>query len=263
MLLAGKKLLIVGVLDRRSIAFAIAKECQQAGAEIVLTSFDRVMTITRMTAKKLDPVPDVLELDVTRAGDFAEVASELESRWGHLDGIVHSIAAAPADSIGGNFLTAPWDSVAAAFRVGAFSLKDLAVSVLPLMRERGGSVVTMDFDNGVHAWPKYDWMGVTKAGLVSVVRYLARDLGPHQIRVNAIAAGPLATLAASAIPGFKDFEEVWHRKAPLGWDLNDRSPVAKTACALLSDYMPMTTGEVIHVDGGYHAMGADLPPVES
>lgn len=262
MLLEGKKVLIVGVLDRRSIAFAIARECQLAGAEIVLTSFDRVMTITRMTAKKLDPVPDVLELDVTRPGDFAEVASELESRWGHLDGLVHSIAGAPADSIGGNFLTAPWDSVAAGFRVGAFSLKELSVSMLPLMRERGGSVITMDFDNAVHAWPKYDWMGVTKAGLVSVVRYLARDLGQYGIRVNAIAAGPLATLAASAIPGFKDFEEVWEHRAPLGWSMQDKSPVGRAACALLSDYLDMTTGELLHVDGGYHAMGAELPPVD-
>jgi enoyl-[acyl-carrier protein] reductase I len=259
-LLEGKRILIVGVLDRRSIAFWIAKECQLAGAEIVLTSFDRVMNITRMAAKKLDPVPDILELDVTKPDDIAAVAQELEKRWGRLDGLVHSVAAAPQDALGGNFLNTPWESAAAAFRVGAFSLKDLSVGMLPLMRERGGSILTLDFDNSTQAWPKYDWMGVSKAALESIVRYLARDLGRYGIRVNALCAGPLATLAASGIPGFKDFEDLWAQRAPLGWDLGNKTPVGKTACAMLSDYMPMTTGELIHVDGGYHAMGAELPP---
>ena len=260
MLLEGKKVLIVGVLDRKSIAYAVAEEAQRAGAEILLTSFGRVMSITRMTAKRLDPVPDILELDATRPEDVDAVCDEVMRRWGRLDGLVHSIAGAPGDALGGNFLHTPFESAAIAFHIGAFSLKTLAVGMLPAMREHGGSIVTLDFDNTSQAWPKYDWMGVSKAALTATTRYLARDLGRHRIRVNAIAAGPLATLAASAIPGFRDFEDVWWRRAPLGWDIKDKSPVGRSAVALLSDYLPMTTGEQIHVDGGYHAMGADLPP---
>ena len=263
MLLEGKKVLIVGVLDRKSIAYAIAEECQRAGAEILLTSFGRVMSITQMTARRLSPQPDVLELDATKPSDVDAVCAEVMRRWGRLDGLVHSIAGAPNDALGGNFLNTPFESAAVAFHIGAFSLKTLAVGMLPAMRENGGSIITLDFDNTLQAWPKYDWMGVSKAALTSTVRYLARDLGRHRIRVNAIAAGPLATLAARAIPGFKDFEDVWWRRAPLGWDIKDKTPVGKTAVALLSDYFPMTTGEQVHVDGGYHAMGAELPPDEA
>ncbi|HLQ62771.1 MAG TPA: enoyl-ACP reductase FabI [Candidatus Acidoferrales bacterium] len=260
MLLTGKKVLVAGVLDRQSIAYNIAEQAQREGADLVLTSFGRVMNITKMTARRLNPVPEVLELDVTKPGDIAEVRDDLQSRWGRLDGLVHSIAFAPQDALGGNFLNTPWESVATALQVSAFSLKELAAGFLPLMRQHGGSILTLDFDNSTQAWPKYDWMGVSKAALEAVVRYLARDLGRYQIRVNAICAGPLLTLAAKGIPGFREFEEVWGDRAPLGWDLQDKSPVGKTACALLSDYFPKTTGELIHVDGGYHAMGAELPP---
>ena len=260
MLLEGKKILIVGVLDRKSIAYAIAEECQRAGAEILLTSFGRVMSITQMTARRLKPQPDVLELDATKPSDVEAVCEEVMRRWGRLDGLVHSIAGAPADALGGNFLNTPFESASVAFHIGAFSLKTIAVGMLPAMRENGGSIITLDFDNTLQAWPKYDWMGVSKAALTATVRYLARDLGRYGIRVNAIAAGPLATLAASAIPGFKDFEDVWWRRAPLGWDIKNKTPVGKTAAALLSDYFPMTTGEQVHVDGGYHAMGAEMPP---
>jgi enoyl-[acyl-carrier protein] reductase I len=260
MLLEGKKVLIVGVLDRKSIAYSIAEQAQQAGAEILLTSFGRVMSITQMTVKRLDPVPDILELDATKPEQVDAVCVEVQKRWGRLDGLVHSIAGAPNDALGGNFLNTPFESAAVAFHIGAFSLKTLAVGMLPAMREYGGSIVAMDFDNSTQAWPKYDWMGVSKSALESIVRYLARDLGRYKIRVNALAAGPLATLAASAIPGFRDFEDLWHRRAPLGWDIKDKSPVGKTACAMLSDWMPATTGEILHVDGGYHAMGAELPP---
>ncbi len=259
MLLEGKKLLITGVLDRRSIAFSIAEEAQRAGAEIVLTSFGRVMNITRMMAKRLPVQPDVLELDATRAEDLAAVSAELKGRWGHLDGWVHSIGFAPEDALGGNFLHTPWASAASAYQISAFSLKEIAVGLLPLMRDSGGSIVTLDFDNSVHAWPSYDWMGVTKAALQSVVRYLARDLGRYRIRVNAVSAGPVKTIAAKGVPGFELVEESWSRQAPLGWDTTDPSPVGRTVCALLSDYMPATTGEVVHVDGGFHAMGTPLP----
>jgi enoyl ACP reductase len=259
MLLEGKKLLVTGVLDRKSIAFSIAEEAQKAGAEIVLTSFGRVMSITQMMAKRLPAQPDVLELDATNRDDIAAVCQELERRWGRLDGWVHSIANAPEDALGGNFLNTPWESAASAFRISAFSLKEIAAGLLPVMREHGGSIVTLDFDNSVHAWPSYDWMGVSKAALVSIVRYLARDLGRYRIRVNAVSAGPMRTIAAKGVPGFAQVEEVWGRQAPLGWDTTDPTPVARTVCALLSDYLPATTGEVIHVDGGHHAMGAEIP----
>jgi meromycolic acid enoyl-[acyl-carrier protein] reductase len=262
MVLEGKKILVTGVLDRKSIAFSIAEEAQKAGAEIVLTSFGRVTRITQMMARRLPTPPDVLELDATKPEDAAEVCGELQQRWGRLDGWVHSIAFAPDDALGGNFLRTPWASAAAAFQISAFSLKEIAVGLLPLMREHGGSIVALDFDNAVHAWPSYDWMGVSKAALVSVIRYLARDLGRYRVRVNAIASGPVRTIAAKGVPGFDLVEESWGRRAPLGWDTTNPTPVGRTACALLSDYMPATTGEVIHVDGGFHAMGADLPEVE-
>jgi enoyl-[acyl-carrier protein] reductase I len=262
-LLKDKKVLVTGVLDRKSIAYFIAREIQAAGAEIVLTSFGRVMNITEMTARKMDPVPEIFELDVTKSSDFDAVQEALQSKWGRLDGVVHSIANAPADALGGNFLNTPWESASAAYRISAFSLKELTVGMLPLMKESGGSVVTLDFDNAVHAWPSYDWMGVSKAALVSVVRYLARDLGRHKIRVNAVSAGPLRTLAAKGVPGFDQVEEFWPKQAPLGWDTTDPRPVARAVCALLSDYMDATTGEVVHVDGGYHAMGAQLPSTSS
>src|SRR4030088_660212 len=206
MLLDGKKLLITGVLDRRSIAFAIAEEALKAGAEIVLTSFGRVMNITKMMAKRLPTTPDVLELDATRPEDVAAVCEEVQRRWGRLDGWVHSIAFAPDDALGGKFLSTPWESAATAYRVSAFSLKEIAVGLLPAMTEHGGSIVTLDFDNSVHAWPSYDWMGVSKAALAAIVRYLARDLGRHGIRVNAVSAGPVRTLAAKGVPGFDAIE---------------------------------------------------------
>lgn len=259
MVLDGKKILVTGVLDRKSIAFSIAEEAQKAGAEIVLTSFGRVANITRMMAKRLPETPDVLELDATSPDDAAAVCAELLRRWGRLDGWVHSIAFAPEDALGGRFLDTPWESAATAYRVSAFSLKEIAVGLLPTMRDHGGSILALDFDNAVHAWPSYDWMGVTKAALVSIVRYLARDLGRYGIRVNAISSGPVRTMAAKGVPGFAMVEDTWGRRAPLGWDTTDPTPVGRTACALLSDYMPATTGEVVHVDGGFHAMGTELP----
>ncbi len=260
MILKGKKVLIAGMSDRRSIGYAIAVEAQKEGAELLLTSFGRMMSITQMTAKRLNPVPDILEMDVQKPSDIKAAMDEVGRPWDRVDGIVHSVAFAPQDALGGNFLNTPWESVATALQVSAFSFRELAAGFLPLMREHGGSLVTLDFDNSTQAWPKYDWMGVSKSALESVTRYLARDLGRHKIRANAICAGPLATLAASGIPGFKDFEEVWEHRAPLGWELQDRTPVGRAACVLLSDYLDMTTGELIHVDGGYHAMGAEIPP---
>jgi enoyl-[acyl-carrier protein] reductase I len=253
LLLEGKRILVTGVLNDASFAFSTAKLAQEQGAEVVLSSFGRVMRITERTAKRL-PVPDVqlVELDVTDEEHLAALAGNV---GGRLDGVVHSLAFAPESCLGGGFLDAPWTDVAVALQVSAYSLKALAVAALPLM-DRGGAIVGIDFDNDDVAWPVYDWMGVSKAAFESVARYLARDLGPRGIRVNLVSAGPYRSMAAKSIPGFEQFEEVWTERAPLGWDLRDPEPTAKAVVALLSDWFPATTGEKVHVDGGFHAIGA-------
>jgi enoyl-[acyl-carrier protein] reductase I len=256
-LLEGKKLLITGVLTDDSIAFGVAKLAQEQGAEIVLTSFGRVMRLTERVARKLPSPPDILELDVTDPAHIAALTTELETRWGRLDGALHAIANAnPETCLGGDIMKAGWEDVGAAIHVSAYSLKAIADACVPLMKSAGGgSIVGLDFD-AAQAWPVYDWMGVAKAALEAASRYLARDLGPLGIRVNLIAAGPLRTMSAKSIPGFEQFEETWTTRAPLGWDLKDTEPVAKACVALFSDWFPATTGEIIHVDGGFHAVGA-------
>ena len=255
-LLEGKKVLVTGVLDRRSIAFSAARLASEQGAEVALSSFGRAMNLTARTAKRLDPEPPVLELDVNKPEDIQAVAQDLRERWGEIDGIVHAIAFAPEDALGGNFLTAGWPSVATALQTSAYSLKALAVGLADIMVE-GSSVVGLDFDARV-AWPAYDWMGVAKAALESTSRYLARDLGERGIRVNLVSAGPVKTLAAKGISGFEEIEGEWGRQAPLGWDTGNPEPVGRAVVSLLSDWWPATTGELIHVDGGYHAMGAPI-----
>jgi enoyl-[acyl-carrier protein] reductase I len=259
-LLAGRRLVVTGVLTPRSIAFAIAEAAQRSGAEVLLTSFGRAMSLTEKSARRLDPIPDVLEMDVTRADHVAAVAGEVRSRWGGLDGAVHAVGYAPEDCLGGGFMTAPWESVATAMQVSAYSMKTLAAELAPLMPERaagGGALVALTFDASV-AWPLYDWMGPAKAALEAVVRYLARDLGPRGIRVNAVAAGPLETMAAKSIPGFKGLKDRWTEQAPLGWDSADSGPVADAVLFLLSGMARAVSGEVLHVDGGYHALGAPM-----
>jgi len=256
-ILEGKRVLVTGVVNRRSIAFAIAERAQAEGAEVLLTSFGRMMRMTERAANRLDPVPDVLELDVNDDDHLAALRSELESRWGRVDGAVHAIAFAPADALGGDFLATPRASAATAFETSAFSYKALADAVAPLMSD-GGGLVGLDFDATV-AWPSYDWMGVAKAALESVNRYLARDLGPHGIRANLVAAGPIGTAAASGISGFSDLVKVWDEGAPLGWEVEDALPVADAALFLLSDLSRAITGEIVHVDGGVHAIGAATP----
>jgi len=255
-LLEGKRFLITGVLTPQSIAFSAAQAVQELGAQIVLTNFGRTVSLTEKTAKRLPDPPDVLEMDANDTDQIDGVRAELERRWGRLDGFLHAIAFAPQDALGGNFLNTPWESVATAIRTSAFSLKAIAVGMLPLMQERGGSIVSLDFD-GRFAWPIYDWMGVAKAGLESVSRYLARDLGPKGIRVNTVSAGPLKTMAGKGIPGFEQIAEGWSRRAPLGWDTGDASPVGRAIAFLLSDLSSGITGELIHVDGGFHAMGTE------
>jgi len=256
-ILEGKRLLVTGVVNRRSIAFAIAERAQAEGAEVLLTSFGRMMRMTERAAKRLDPVPDVLELDVNDDAHLAALREELGSRWGKLDGAVHAIAFAPADALGGDFLATPRESARTAFETSAFSYKALAEAVAPLMSD-GGGIVGLDFDATV-AWPSYDWMGVSKAALESVNRYLARDLGPRGVRVNLVAAGPIGTAAASGISGFSELVKVWNEGAPLGWEVEDAVPVADAALFLLSDLSRAITGEIVHVDGGVHAIGAATP----
>jgi len=252
-LLDGKRILVTGVLNDASIGFAIARVAQEQGAEVVLTSFGRVMRLTERTARRL-PSPDVeiVELDVQSDADLDALAERV---GGPLHGVVHSIGFAPESCLGGGFLDAPWDDVATAMQISAYSLKALTKATLPVLAE-GASIVGLDFDNDDVAWPLYDWMGVTKAAFESVARYLAKELGPQGIRVNLVAAGPIRSIAAKSIPGFEAFEEVWAQRAPLGWDVRDPDPVARTVVALLSDFFPATTGEIVHVDGGFHAVGA-------
>ena len=264
MILDGKRLLVTGVVNHRSIAFSIAERAMQEGAEVVLTSFGRVKRMTERAVKRLPTTPDVLELDVNNDDDFPALAAELERRWQRLDGAVHAIAFAPEDALGGEFMRTPRESAKVAFETSAFSFKALSGSLLPLLARggrdgAGGSVVGLDFDASV-AWPIYDWMGVSKAALEAVTRYVARDVGAEGVRANLISAGPVATVAAGGIPGFQGLADFWGTQAPLGWDTADPTPVADAALFLLSDFSRGITGEIIHVDGGYHAMGAPTIP---
>jgi enoyl-[acyl-carrier protein] reductase I len=257
-MLEGKRILITGVMTNDSIAFASAEQAQRAGADVVLTGFGRARRMTERAARQLPSTPDVLELDVNSPDDLTAVRASLDERWDGVDGVVHAIAFAPPDALGGNFLTTPPESAETAFRTSAFSLKALAEALVPLLPD-GGSVVGLDFDASV-AWPVYDWMGVSKAALEAVSRYLARDLGPRGVRVNLVSAGPLQTPAASGIPGFDALAGTWERRAPLGWDTRDPGPVADTVCFLLSDGARRISGEIVHVDGGFHAVGTEAVP---
>jgi enoyl-[acyl-carrier protein] reductase I len=240
-ILQGKNILVTGVLTDGSIAFHIAKIAQEEGATVLLTGFGRALSLTTRIAGRLPQSAPIIELDVTK-------------HVPHLDGVVHSIGFAPEAALGGNFLNTSWEDVATAVHVSAYSLKSLAMACRPTFNG-GASIVGLDFDAQV-AWPKYDWMGVAKAALESTSRYLARDLGSENVRINLVAAGPIRTMAAKSIPGFDEFEKVWNERSPLEWDVTDPVPAAKAAVALLSDWFPKTTAEIIHVDGGLHGMGA-------
>jgi len=253
-LLSGKRIVVTGVLTDASLAFGVAKLAQDEGAEVVLTGAGRGLSLTERTARKLPAPTPVFEFDVSDVTHVDRVRAQVADHWDRVDGVLHAIAFAPPVCLGGTFMEAGWDDVAVALHVSAYSLKTLADAFVPLMTA-GGAIVGLDFDATV-AWPAYDWMGVAKAALESTSRYLARELGRRQIRVNLVAAGPVRTMAAKSIPGFSKFEDVWADRAPLGWDVNDGSAVAKACVALLSDWFPLTTGEMLHVDGGHHAIGA-------
>jgi enoyl ACP reductase len=255
-ILEGKRLVITGVITKDSIAYHAAERAQQEGAEVVLTSFGRVKRMTERAAQRLPTPVDVLELDVNKPEDLSALTDTLRERWGSVDGVLHAIAFAPEDALGGKFMTAPAESASQAFVTSAYSLKALAAAVAPLM-PRGAGIVGLDFDASV-AWPVYDWMGVAKAALESVSRYLARDLGPAGVRVNLVSAGPLGTVAAQGIPGFEQLADLWRQQAPLGWDISDPGPVARAICWLLSEYAEAISGEIVHVDGGFHAVGAPV-----
>ncbi len=263
-LLDGKRVLVTGVLTDSSIAFHVARIAQQEGATVLLTGFvpgreaeedpERRISLVRRVAQRLPSPPPVLELDVANPVHLETLADRIEEHVDGLDGVVHGIAFAPGAALGGNFLNSEWSDVATALQVSAYSLKALAMATLPLMKQNGGAIVGMDFD-ARQAWPAYDWMGVSKATLESCARYLARYLGQYRIRVNLMAAGPLRTMAMRSIPGAEQFESLWSDRAPLGWDLSNHEPAARGCVALLSDWFPATTGEIVHVDGGAHAMG--------
>lgn len=253
-LLDGKNIVITGVLTDASLAFGVARLAQEQGAQVVLTGAGRGLSLTERTARKLpSPVP-VFEFDVTSTEHVSQVRSHVAAHWGRVDGVLHSIGFAPEVCLGDDFMAAQWSDVSVAMHVSAYSLKALADAFVPLMGT-GGSIVGLDFDNTV-AWPAYNWMGVAKSALESTSRYLAKELGPRGIRCNLVAAGPIKTMAAKSIPGFKKFEDVWDDRSPLGWDVTDSTAVARACIALLSDWFPATTGEIVHVDGGYHAVGA-------
>ena len=253
-LLDGKKIVVTGVLTDASLAFGAARLARAEGADIVLTGAGRALSLTQRTARKLGDDIEVHELDVTVPEHGVAVREALAEKWGHVDGVLHAIGFAPEVCLGDDFLAAQWEDVAVAMHISAYSLKALADAFLPLMGE-GGAFVGLDFDNR-QAWPAYNWMGVAKSALQSVSRYLAKELGPRGIRSNLVAAGPIKTMAAKSIPGFAQFEDVWDDRAPLGWDVTNAEPVARAVIALLSDWFPATTGEIVHVDGGYHAVGA-------
>lgn len=252
-ILDGKRILVTGVLTDASIAFKTAQIAQREGAEVVLTSFGRAMRLTERTARKLDTEPQIFEFDVADASHVAKLRDSL-AELGDFDGAVHAIGFAPESCLGGGFMEAPWEDVSIALQISAYSYKTLAEVMVPLM-PNGGALVGLDFDATV-AWPVYDWMGVAKAAFESTSRYLARELGSKKIRVNLVSAGPLRSIAAKSIPGFNQFEDSWQERAPLGWDIKDTGPAARATVALLSDFFDGTTGEIVHVDGGYHAMGA-------
>ena len=252
-ILTGKNIVVTGVLTDASLAFGVAQLAQREGAKVLLTGAGRGMSITERTARKLDtPVP-VVEFDVTVEDHVESARAAALEHLGRVDGVLHSIGFAPAVCLGDDFMAAKWNDVAIAMQISAYSLKTLADAFAPLMTA-GGSLVGLDFDNTV-AWPAYNWMGVAKSALESTSRYLAKELGGKKIRCNLVAAGPIKTMAAKSIPGFKTFEDVWDERSPLGWDVNDSTAVAQACVALLSDWFPATTAEIIHVDGGYHAMG--------
>jgi meromycolic acid enoyl-[acyl-carrier-protein] reductase len=259
-MLEGRRILVTGVLTRDSIAFATARRAQELGAEVLLTGFGRTRRMTERAAGQLPQTVDVLELDVNRAEDVRELHGELTSRWGRIDGLLHAIAFAPPDALGGEFLQTPYESAQTAFQTSAYSLKELTAGLLDLLEAApdGAGVVGLDFDAAV-AWPAYDWMGVAKAALEAVTRYLARDLGSRGVRVNLVSAGPVQTLAAGGIPGFERLAGVWAEQAPLRWDPGDATPVADAACFLMSPLARQITGEIVHVDGGFHAMGCPSP----
>jgi enoyl-[acyl-carrier protein] reductase I len=257
-LLSDHRILVTGVLTDDSLAFGIAKRALEEGATIALSGFGRGTSITRRTAKKLGDVGEIIELDVTSPDEIQAAVEEVTTRFGRLDGLVHAIGYAPSSCLGSGMFLAPYEDVSAAMHASTFSLAALVGAFRPLLQKSealgGASVVALDFD-GTRAYPMYDWMGVMKAALESLGRYLAREVGPDKIRVNMLAAGPIRTVAAKSIPSFSIFEDTWGERAPLGWDVHDASAVADTAIALLSPLLRATTASVIHVDGGVHAMG--------
>lgn len=258
-MLTDKKIVITGVVRQDSIAHAIAEHAQLLGADILLTAFPRDLELARETAARLPRAAEVLPVDLTDPDDVATLTHHCRRTWGKVDAAVHAVAFAPRDALAGDLLDTPVDSVARAFHTSTFSYATLGGFLRDLAPAQGGSLVGLDFD-AASAWPIYNWMGVCKAALESLNRYLARDLGLRNIRTNLVAAGPIHTRAASGIPEFERLLSSWESTAPLRWDPEDTAQVAEAVCFLLSDMSRSVTGEILHVDGGHHAMAAPLRP---
>ena len=253
-LLAGKRILVTGVLTDRSLAYHAAAKMQELGAEVLLTSFGRAKRITERAAQMLPKATDVLELDVTKQSDYDALVEELGARWDSVDGLLHSVAFAPAQLFKDPFLHANLDDVEAAMRISSYSLQQLSATLLPLMvrSQSGASIVALTVEDRVRVHP-YAWMSVAKSVLNSIARQLAVHLADHNVRVNLIAAGPVRTNAGSVIPEFSEMEDTYKR-APLGWDTRDHTAIAGPAAFLMSDLSRNMTGDILKVDGGMHIL---------
>jgi enoyl-[acyl-carrier protein] reductase I len=253
--LSGKTGLIVGVANKRSIAWAIAQAASNAGARLALTyQGERLEENVRDLSSSLtDPL--ILPCDVSDDAQIAHVFEEIDRAFGGLDFVVHGAAFAPREELSNPFVQTTRDGFRMALDISAYSLVALTRAALPLMERRGGgSVVTLTYLGSDRVFPNYNVMGVAKAALESSVRYLAADLGPKNVRVNAISAGPIKTLAAAGISGFSSILQLYRDRAPLHRTV-ETSEVADAALFLLSDAGRGVTAEVLMVDAGFHAMG--------
>lgn len=254
-LLQGRRGLVIGIANRRSIAFGIAKACHEAGAELALTyQSAKLASRVRPLAEELE-APICKELDVTEQEPLNALGNEIEERFGRLDFLVHAVASARREELEGRFVDTSLAGFRHAMEVSVYSLVALTKRFEKLLADAGGSVLTLSYYGANKALPHYNIMGVAKAALEAQVRYLAADLGPCGIRVNAISAGAVKTLSGSGIRGFRSMLAHVGACAPLRRNVSVEE-IGRAALYPLSDLGSATTGEVIHVDAGYHALGA-------
>ena len=251
--LQGRTVVVFGVANKRSIAWAIAQQMQQAGAQLAITYQNERLKQEADDLIAALPNSQAFQCDVSRDDEIAQLFAQLKERYGKLDAVVHSVAFAPAEDLKGDFVDTSREGFRIALDISAYSLVAVARAARPLMTE-GGSIITMTYDGAEKVVPKYHLMGVAKAALEACVRYLANDLGKDKIRVNAISAGPIKTLAARGISGLGDMLREHAERAPLKRNV-DVNEVASTAVFLAGDGGSGITGETIYVDCGYNIMG--------